>query len=305
MEMYLHAVTFIIWCLCKHRGTSFSHKGPVLRPRCNRPRRARTQLLFYSILHLSYMKCFCVAVLCCSQHKLSLTQGGGLQCVVNRRQWHIATNWWRVRMLSLPVHTVLRDLSDLRLRKVRRGAWCLHLLPSWKQKVFLKHCCCSTRLHGVTYQMTVISLTLSDPTRCSKCSCIMRIIHRALWRCVSCYVAVYVASKLQLNVSSCLSLIWKMYKYMCQLMVIMRFVSRSGDGIENCVLGREALAWLVTARYVKSPVPYSTKVKDQCLWGWQCQVRQYLHSVKQHADIYWLLYLAQIIANTLVDMNVI
>jgi len=26
------------------------HKGPVLKPRCIGPRRARTQLLFYSIL---------------------------------------------------------------------------------------------------------------------------------------------------------------------------------------------------------------------------------------------------------------
>ena len=77
-------------------------------------------------------------------------------------------------------------------------------------------------------------------------------------------------------------------------MVIMRFVSWFGDGIEKFVWGREALAWSVAARRVKSPVQQSTKVKDQCL-----------HSVKQHADIYWLLYLAQIIANTLVDLNVI
>jgi hypothetical protein len=54
---------------------------------------------------------------------------------------------------------------------------------------------------------------------------------------VSCYVAVYVASKLKLSVSSCLSLIWKICKYTCQHMVIMRFVSWSGDGIEKCVCG--------------------------------------------------------------------
>jgi len=50
-------------------------------------------------------------------------------------------------------------------------------------------------------------------------------------------------------------------------MVIMRFVSRSGDDIEKCVWGREAVAWSVAARHVKSPVQQSTKVKDQCLWG--------------------------------------
>jgi len=33
------------------------------------------------------------------------------------------------------------------------------------------------------------------------------------------------------------------------------------------VWGREALAWSVAARRVKSPVQQSTKVKDQCLWG--------------------------------------
>ena len=85
-------------------------------------------------------------------------------------------------------------------------------------------------------------------------------------------------------------------------MVIMRFVSWSGDGIEKFVWGKEALAWSVAARRVKSPVQQSTKVKDQYLWG---DIVRYLHSVKQHADIYWLLYLAQIITNTLVDLNVI
>ena len=85
--------------------------------------------------------------------------------------------------------------------------------------------------------------------------------------CVSCYVAVHVTSKLKMNVSSCLSLIWKIYKYMCRHMVIMRFVSWSGDGIEKFVWGRDALAWSVAARRVKSPVQQSTKVKDQCLWG--------------------------------------
>ena len=34
--------------------------------------------------------------------------------------------------------------------------------------------------------------------------------------CVSCYVAVHVTSKLKLNVSSCSSLIWKIYKYVCR-----------------------------------------------------------------------------------------
>ena len=82
--------------------------------------------------------------------------------------------------------------------------------------------------------------------------------------CVSCYVAVHVASKLKLNVSSCL---WKIYKYVCRHMVIMRFVSWFGDGIEKFVWVRVALAWSVAARCVKSPVLQSTKVKDQCLWG--------------------------------------
>ena len=50
-------------------------------------------------------------------------------------------------------------------------------------------------------------------------------------------------------------------------MVIMRFVSWSGDGIEKFAWGREALAWSVDARHVKSPVQQSTKVKDLCLWG--------------------------------------
>jgi len=54
---------------------------------------------------------------------------------------------------------------------------------------------------------------------------------------------------------------------MCRHMVIMRFVSWSGDGIENFVWGREALAWSVDAGRVKSPVQQSTKVKDQCLRG--------------------------------------
>jgi len=42
-------------------------------------------------------------------------------------------------------------------------------------------------------------------------------------------------------------------------------VSWSGDGIEKFVWGREALAWSVAARRVKSPVQQSTKVKDQYL----------------------------------------
>jgi hypothetical protein len=166
-----------------------------------------------------------------------------------------------MRMLSLPLHIIFWDLSDPRLRKVRRGAWCLLLLPSWKQKVFLKHCCCSTRLHGV------ILLTPSDPARWRKFPCMIHHTQSTVKVCVSCYVAVHVASKLKLNVSSCLSLIWKIYKYMCRHMVIMRFVSWSGDGIEKFVWGREALAWSVAARGVKSPVQQSTKVKDQCLWG--------------------------------------
>ena len=50
-------------------------------------------------------------------------------------------------------------------------------------------------------------------------------------------------------------------------MVIMRFVSWSGDSIEKFVWGREALAWSVDARRVKSPVQQSTKVKRPMLMG--------------------------------------
>jgi len=47
--------------LLKEQGSSnlvqnMGHKGPVLRPRCIGPRRARTQILFYSILfYVSFM----------------------------------------------------------------------------------------------------------------------------------------------------------------------------------------------------------------------------------------------------------
>ena len=103
-----------------------------------------------------------------------------------------------MRMLSLPLHTIFWDLSDPRLRKVRRGAWCLLLLPSWKQKVFLKHCCCSTRLHGV------ILLTPSDPARWRKFPCMIHHTQSTVKVCVSCYVAVHVASKLKLNIRRCI-----------------------------------------------------------------------------------------------------
>ena len=38
------------------------HKGPVLWPRCFRPGRARTQLLFYSILRLQTLTATTVTV---------------------------------------------------------------------------------------------------------------------------------------------------------------------------------------------------------------------------------------------------
>jgi hypothetical protein len=71
-----------------------------------------------------------------------------------------------------------------------------------------------------------------------KFPCMMHIIRRGLCKGVSCFVVVYVASKLKLIVSSSLSLIWKMYKYVCQHMITMRFVSHSGDDIEKWVCGR-------------------------------------------------------------------
>jgi len=40
---------------------------------------------------------------------------------------------------------------------------------------------------------------------------------------------------------------------MSQHVVIMRFMSQSGDGLEKCVWGRESLAWSVTVRRVKKP----------------------------------------------------
>ena len=165
-----------------------------------------------------------------------------------------------MRMLSLPLHIIFWDLWPQTEECEEKS-----LVPSsstvMEAEGFFKHCCCSTRLHGI------ILLTPSDPARWRKFPCMIHHTQSTVKVCVSCYVAVHVASKLKLNVSSCLSLIWKIYKYMCWHMVIMRFVSWSGDGIEKFVWGSEALAWSVAARRVKSPVQQSTKVKDQCLWG--------------------------------------
>ena len=88
-------------------------------------------------------------------------------------------------------------------------------------------------------------------------------------------------------------------------MVIMRFVSWSGDGIEKFMWGREALAWSVAVRRVKSPVQQSTKVKDQCYGVTLSGKAVFTFCETACRYIYWLLYLAQIIANTLVDLNVI
>ena len=46
-----------------------------------------------------------------------------------------------------------------------RGALYLHLLPLWRQKGSLKHWYCSTRLHGITSQKTVIFRRTSGLTR--------------------------------------------------------------------------------------------------------------------------------------------
>jgi len=97
-----------------------------------------------------------------------------------------------MRMLSLPLHIIFWDLSDPRLRKVRRGAWCLLLLPSWKQKVFLKHCCCSTRLHGV------ILLTPSDPARWRKFPCMIHHTQSTVKVCV-CHVMLRCMSPVNWN----------------------------------------------------------------------------------------------------------
>ena len=53
----------------------------------------------------------------------------------------------------------------------------------------------------------------------------------------------------------------------CQHMIIRRFVSWSGDGIEKCVWGREALAWSVTVRCVKKPCLAQHKIKRPMLMG--------------------------------------
>jgi hypothetical protein len=44
--------------LCYNLVQNMGHKGPVLRPRCIGPRRARTQTLFYSILFYSILGSF-------------------------------------------------------------------------------------------------------------------------------------------------------------------------------------------------------------------------------------------------------
>jgi hypothetical protein len=89
-----------------------------------------------------------------------------------------------------------------------RGAFYLHLLPLWRQKVSLTHWYCYTRLHSITHQKTVISEE-HQVSQDAKVPSMMIIIHRRVLTkvcvmlcCSSC------ASELKLIVLSCLSLTW-------------------------------------------------------------------------------------------------
>lgn len=102
--------------------------------------------------------------------------------LVDRRQWQNATSsdeeW------EFGLHTDIWDLGNFRLRKREsviwavaqcslivtdlgpRGACCLHLQFWWRQKVSLTHWYCSTGLHSITHQKTVIFRRTSGLTRC-------------------------------------------------------------------------------------------------------------------------------------------
>ena len=59
------------------------HKGPVLRPRCIGPGRARTQLLFYSILFYSILP------LLPNKREIYFVDSSTVQLVLYRRKWQL------------------------------------------------------------------------------------------------------------------------------------------------------------------------------------------------------------------------
>ena len=162
-----------------------------------------------------------------------------------------------MRMLSLPLHSAFWDVSDLRLRKVRKGAWCLHLLPSSKQKVFLKHCCCYTRLHGVTYKTTVILPTPSDPTRYSKFSCMMLVNWNWMYHLVCLQFGKYT--------NTCAN-IWSLWD-LCLGPVM----------VQKSVCGEGGTCMISYCHTCQKPCLAQYKIKRWMLMGWHRQVRQYLH----------------------------
>jgi len=114
----------------------------------------------------------------------------------------VTSDWGRRKT---PVLWAVAQCSPVDTDHDHRGAFYLHLLPLWRQKVTLTHWYCYTRLHSITHQKTVHQV-LQDV----QVSSMTLIIHRrvafkvcVMLCCSSC------ASELKLIVSSCLSLIWE------------------------------------------------------------------------------------------------